>query len=304
MKLLAAARRPGITLLEVLTAIFIMGIGMLALLTLFPLGALSMARAVRDDRAATIAANAAAVAAMFDLRNDTNLEAAFTAYAPTDANAPSNPVFVDPQVSGLPGARPLGEYPAGAGTTSPGIRRTGPTWATTNQTIARWFTLQDELEFDTLGGAKGWPTSVNRPGTYSLAYLVRRPRKDARDFTELTVVVYAQRATDSFLAEPVYYNGAPTLLGTSGTNTLSVPYTPPNKPDIRKGMWLLDTTADLPKQIVNGHVYKVESVTERVQGGNQFLDLELDRVLKANVSTIVVLQSAIAVIERGTTWLP
>ena len=31
--------RPGVTLLEVLTAIFIMGIGMLAILTLFPAGA-------------------------------------------------------------------------------------------------------------------------------------------------------------------------------------------------------------------------------------------------------------------------
>ena len=54
-------RRRGVTLLEVLTAIFIMGVGLLAILTLFPLGALSMARAVRDDRAATIGANATIV---------------------------------------------------------------------------------------------------------------------------------------------------------------------------------------------------------------------------------------------------
>jgi Prokaryotic N-terminal methylation motif len=55
------SRRFGITLIEVLAAIFIMGVGLLALLTLFPLGALSMARAVQDDRAAAIAADAASL---------------------------------------------------------------------------------------------------------------------------------------------------------------------------------------------------------------------------------------------------
>jgi prepilin-type N-terminal cleavage/methylation domain-containing protein len=51
-------RRAGVTLLEVLVAIFVMGIGLLALLTLFPLGAISMAGAIQDDRAAHIAQDA------------------------------------------------------------------------------------------------------------------------------------------------------------------------------------------------------------------------------------------------------
>src|SRR5262245_44100129 len=54
-------RRSGITLVEVLVAIFIMGVGLLALLALFPLGALEMAQAVKDDRAAAVAANAVAL---------------------------------------------------------------------------------------------------------------------------------------------------------------------------------------------------------------------------------------------------
>ena len=53
------SRRPGITLLEVLIAIFVMGIGLLALLVLFPLGALTMAQAIRDDRCAQAAQQAA-----------------------------------------------------------------------------------------------------------------------------------------------------------------------------------------------------------------------------------------------------
>jgi prepilin-type N-terminal cleavage/methylation domain-containing protein len=44
------SRSRGITLTEVLVAIFIMGIGLLALLSLFPLGALTMAQAIKDDR--------------------------------------------------------------------------------------------------------------------------------------------------------------------------------------------------------------------------------------------------------------
>ncbi|MCI0357896.1 MAG: phage tail protein, partial [Planctomycetaceae bacterium] len=42
---------PQVTLVEVLTAIFVTGVGQLALLTLFPLGAVSMRQAIQNDRA-------------------------------------------------------------------------------------------------------------------------------------------------------------------------------------------------------------------------------------------------------------
>ena len=48
MRLTTMRRRRGITLVEVLVAIFIMAIGLLALLTLFPLGALRMGQ--RSER--------------------------------------------------------------------------------------------------------------------------------------------------------------------------------------------------------------------------------------------------------------
>jgi hypothetical protein len=47
-------------LLEVLVALFVLGIGLLALLTVFPLGALAMAKAIQDDRTATFANDAVA----------------------------------------------------------------------------------------------------------------------------------------------------------------------------------------------------------------------------------------------------
>jgi hypothetical protein len=54
------SRAAGITLVEVLAAIFITGIGLLALLTLFPLGALELAEAIKDDRTAALASNTVA----------------------------------------------------------------------------------------------------------------------------------------------------------------------------------------------------------------------------------------------------
>jgi hypothetical protein len=54
------AGEEGATLVEVLAAIFIMGVGLLALLTLFPLGALDMAQAIEDERTGAVAVEAQA----------------------------------------------------------------------------------------------------------------------------------------------------------------------------------------------------------------------------------------------------
>ena len=54
-------KRRGITLTEVLVAIFVTGLGLMALMTLFPLGAVNMALAIKDDRAQHAGANATAL---------------------------------------------------------------------------------------------------------------------------------------------------------------------------------------------------------------------------------------------------
>src|SRR5262249_45037479 len=69
-------RRAGITLVEVLVAILITGVGLLALLTLFPLGALEMAQAIKDDRCGHAKHNAAAIANAHDVRIDPTAVAA------------------------------------------------------------------------------------------------------------------------------------------------------------------------------------------------------------------------------------
>ncbi len=56
------ANRRAVTLTEVLIAIFLMGIGLMAILSLFPLGAAQMAQALQDQRAAEAATTAAGIA--------------------------------------------------------------------------------------------------------------------------------------------------------------------------------------------------------------------------------------------------
>jgi hypothetical protein len=64
--MIRSTTRSGATLTEVLVAIFVMAIGLLALLTLFPLGALSMAQAIKDGRTAQSAKNAFAIAEAYN----------------------------------------------------------------------------------------------------------------------------------------------------------------------------------------------------------------------------------------------
>ncbi|MFL5329639.1 MAG: hypothetical protein ACJ8C4_12070 [Gemmataceae bacterium] len=58
-------KRTATTLIEVLISIFIMALGLVALLTLFPVGATTMAKGVQNERAAQVAASAASQFRMY-----------------------------------------------------------------------------------------------------------------------------------------------------------------------------------------------------------------------------------------------
>src|SRR5579875_2452687 len=156
-------RRPAVTLMEVLIAMFIMAIGMMALLALFPVGAVSMAQALKDDRCAYASLMAENVAIATNVRyGDANVQTALNA-------SPSGLVYVDPY--GVQGALgPLGSV----------IPRVAPSFATTTQLTDRWFSLPDDITFNQSGtadtsntGVGITPPIIDRGRRYSWAYLLR-----------------------------------------------------------------------------------------------------------------------------------
>jgi len=218
-----------------------------------------------------------------------------------DPLGPGYPVLVDPTYFNL-GAPPLG-FIAGV---TPGLQRCGASYATNPTSIARWFTFQDEMTFERTGQPTSDPTKL-RPGTYTCTYLLRRPKSSRPDLIEMSVLVYASRAVESADGEAVF-NG----VAVTSPNSLSFAYPVGSKPNIRRGSWIMDVSF-VPKKdpitgqisgTVNGYAYRVENVTDSVLGGNPALTLEVDPALKANVTTLVVLENVIAVVNRSTTWKP
>src|SRR5665213_1499252 len=228
-------RRPGITLIEVLVAIFIMAIGLLALLTLFPLGALRMSQALQDDRAGASASAAANICDAFGIRTDPtfiNPVNKFANPAPPNTNNypptfPSGggfPVWVDPYgMIADPANTPLGLFNIVTPPTqaTPGIQRVTPSVIpgiysnNAGNAAPRYFTLLDDMTFltnglpDTSGGGV-----LQRGDRYTWGLMLHRLSYNSSLITNLTVVVYAGRAT-ALPGGEATYSAAGCLLYTS-----------------------------------------------------------------------------------------
>jgi hypothetical protein len=299
--------RPGTTLLEVLTAIFIMGIGLLALLTLFPLGALSMAQALNHDRAMATAIAVSENAIAMDLRHDTSVANQFNGGgvnpAPLKTNGPSWAVWVDPFGSQA-GAGAIGKYGI-----SPGIQRVSPSYVTNTATAARWFSLPDDILFfkngtpDMSVADSGGTTLINRYGYYTAACLLICPNVSNPTVVDLYTVVYFKRNTALPANDEVAYSAT----GTAGTTSLSITYAAgQDKPALRKGTWLLDTSFHANYGVVEGGFYRVVSAAD---ASATQVDVELESPLKnpingANGGVVVVLSNAVEVFERRSAWKP
>jgi hypothetical protein len=282
--------RPALTLLEVLITIFILAIGMLALLTLFPLGALSMAQSLQYDRAASAANLAAEYAEAMDLRHDPNVTRAFALYQPGNPSGPSWPLFVD-GFGSLVNPNPIG----GSLQATPGIPRVRPDYASTFPLTARWFSLTDDLAFEPNATPTGVP--VQRSGRYTWAYLLRRPRASNVSVVDLTIVVYAGRDTQLGSGETTY-----SATGRKGDSGVTLTYTTAQgKPSLRRNAWLLDVTYDAANKVPQSNFYRVSNVTE---AGARTLVLEVEGTLEADLNTVVVLDNAIEVVKKGTGWVP
>jgi hypothetical protein len=204
------------TLTEVLMAIFVMAIGLLSVMALFPLGSASMARAIKDDRLGHAAANAKAIGIARNVRFDPNLQYAttngqvkwyFDNPDPTDTqggndakpDGPSYPVFVDP-VGALSYSTGFNNWIAGNNNTASGnnlgVVRVLPSFAKNTTDMLKWCTLLDDITF----GIDGKPliargnTFFERGGNYSWAWMLQRPKSGNASVVNMTAVVYSQRA--------------------------------------------------------------------------------------------------------------
>jgi prepilin-type N-terminal cleavage/methylation domain-containing protein len=272
--------RAGVTLIEVLVAIFIMAIGLLALLTLFPLGALSMAQAIKDQRVSEGGQQANAFANALNIRS----QAGFTSSSTT---GPSSPVFIDPwgKRIGMPGT---------VGGVAGGVSRIElPLTSTPPNSLAntmRYYGLQDELTFADNGTLPD-PTSggIQRDPKTTWAYWLRCPNSSNPNVVEMSIVVYFGRNLQLGSAEIPVTN----ILYTAGTpNSVGVP----SNTDIRRGMWIVDVTTGTNSKAIRGQWYRVVDTVDAVGG----IQLDLQPQPAVAMQNLIIMEDVAEVFYKGT----
>jgi hypothetical protein len=308
--------RSGTTLIEVLVAIFVTALGLLGILALFPLGAVSMAQAIKDSRCAQASANAFALAEALNIRNDPLVpDDLFKNQGgiPANLDGPSYPVFVDP--IGLSLGSRSAYLPEGLPQQLAIPRRSMSfvsNSSTPSKAAVRWFTLLDDLNFP-----KDSPVFIDsvvpqREGRYSWAYMLRRPRSSNSSIVDLTVVVYSGRPTVFGQGETAFTDVKFAL----GNNVVRVTWDPrlgKEKPAVRAGGWILDATKFKQTGTTytadpHGFFYRVVNVGEEgvLSDGKHYVDLELQTSPKqaTDQGVLVVLDGVAEVFEKGAGWRP
>lgn len=330
--------RPGTTLVEVLVTIFVMGIGLLALLTLFPLGALSMAQAIQDDLATHAQANATALAEALDLRNDANITAVFTnatdpnGLVPQDQNGnnvgaltsytgydgPSFLVYVDGY--GSLAITPKAQYWVGDALSPRTVARRSPSYVTLAN-LPSLFNLLDDIKFADSGVADTAPSGgaeFEREGAFSWAYLLRRPRLSVASAVDMSVVVYNHRPlrrSNNLDPSESGYTGTFSLA--NNTVTLTWNTGTQSAPQIRPGGWILDGTIEIRGPAgsqypwPHGFFYRVTDVGDvTLAGANGSLQLSVGTPFREFLSTsnltgtVFIMDAVAAVYEKGAGWQP
>jgi prepilin-type N-terminal cleavage/methylation domain-containing protein len=311
-------RRPGVTLLEVLVAIFIMGVGTLAILVLFPLGALNMARALKDDRCGSIAPNADSMAQARFLRTDPTVTATLNSappgYLATDPNKPTYPVIVDPYYFNA-GLTFVGPPPPGTNYANSPVRRISPSYITTSTTpgldIDRWFSFQDDLYFDTNGlPVNALSSGLQRQGYYTWSYCFQRPQTSgASSSTQSWVIVYQQRPINTPTLEPGFQVSPPGGIGNVNLTLVWPAGTP--SPDIRKGNWLMDCTPVTAQSTANpnnliGYTHcQFYRVQDAYLATSNSMRVEVyPPLVDANVQQVILMDSAKEIFPRAAVGQP
>lgn len=282
-------RRSGLSLTEVLVALFIMGIGTIAILTLFPLGALNMAQALRDSRTTQAAvqadgflrayveekksAGALPAETWFTALDNPNSPTLVSKYfVPTSGlPGPSYPVVIDPmgfvaRGSVAPRATWIGDNGFGNGdrATAPDTsglsRHTLKAASSLPNTFAqRICTLFDGMGYDKQTGAPDTSSgTIDRDIRYNWFWVLQKPSSNASPAeAKVTVVVFDRRA-------PMYAPAGSETVYTPTTATpgvAQVSFAAGQVPPVQKGGWLLDATVVTTNSLTNPTTFFVPSGT-------------------------------------------
>jgi type II secretory pathway pseudopilin PulG len=313
---LKMTRRPGITLTEVLVALFIMAIGTLAILTLFPAGLITMGQALKDDRAAQCANQANAYMRWHwkEYVVGPRTEPYFLAMnnpggsgiiqVPTGSPTPSYPVYIDPigAFNTAASTQWLGDAGQGNGTNQTNIPRRSLNLINSDLLALRTCSLLDSFGYD--------PNGVPQAGAdmrslqYMWGWLVQRKDNREQAVVDLHVIVYDRRV---HLFPPATPETTYVPQAAAADQTVVV-FPATGAPPVQKGGWLLDATSTtidpnttppthyvppdsptiptpLPPNYINpgpgvrnGNFYRVVSVTQNQTTGN--VEVELQTPLK------------------------
>jgi len=266
--------RKGLSLVEVLTAIFITGLGIISILTLFPLGAMRMAQAFRDERSALAAYNAEQFFRSYWKKHVVEaappdpffsaLDQPAPGMPPCLPHEPSYPVVVDPMGflarAGLPNQSWFGDTPTRIPRWNLQVVGTNPTAALSLCSLRDGITADDN----------GNPTP-EREFRYNFLWVVQRPRNADRFHANLTIVVFDRRAPMYVppRSEQVFHN----VTFNPGQTSLLLEHIPgvsPNQLEIRSGDWVMDGTIYDPSSGIavgrpglrHAYFYRVTAMTE------------------------------------------
>lgn len=269
------SRRPGLTLVEVLATIFILAVGSLSILVLFPVGAMKVKTALNNARIALLANNGISNLQVLVKTGMLDIKALTYSAALQD----NMRICLFDQTAQIPGALTV-QYP-GTSAQKPltylpvNFLSVPPAGVSENilQFRKKWFSLQDDIEWDASGSVG---PVVARGQAFSSAYLIRKEANGG--FYEVTLLVYNGRSPNLYDSgndqELTLANMADA--GATGNTALALSVLP-NKEGTRtlgKGSWIVETTNR------EYEYYQIQSVTDgKDSAGNTCYRMELDRPL-------------------------
>lgn len=295
-------RRPGLSLIEVLTALFIMGVGTIAILTMFPLGAVNMANANRDDRSTLaafgadqyfrtywrteIAEKATVTEPFFTALDDPDGAGAIPALNATNINEVSYPVFVDPMGWA---ARSGASQSLVGDSGNTGVGRRNITAAANAQYAQRLCSLMDSI-----GSDNGVP-NTDRELRYNFLWVIQRPRQSDKNTVNLTVVVFDRRA--NLFAPPGSEQVIQTVNNGTIPGTTSVTFA--SVPDIKPGAWIMDGSINVRPGLRHANFYRVTAVDGNTVELQSPIKTASDGSNNPYTGTFVILRGVSGVYEKG-----